>query len=179
GFVSASAMDSPLPVGTDGGVFSLERNQLRGLSRETNPLPGLAVGRILAEAVVPLVSAGRGGIGSGAPAPASSPASRAALIGSSSLRRTTSTLGDWTGWASLWVGGGDVTVARRFGGAAVAFVCSTIDPLESGDERAGGLLVPASAEGELEPGPGGASEAICGGACVGVTRAGGRSSRSS
>ena len=126
-FVSPVKTDSPVSAETENGEagFSFERNQFRGFNREANPffcraaslsaVAGVETGAGFTTAdfgAVVLDDAG------------SEPraASRAGLIGSSSVRRTTSIfgVGAGAGGLSLLAGGGEPAAAARVGGGEVA-----------------------------------------------------------
>ena len=83
-------------------------------------------------------------------------ASRAGLIGSSSVKRTTSTFGGGAGGLSLLAGGGDVAASTRVGGGDVTgFVRGGGTAADCVDEAANDLLALALGVGLLVVGAAG------------------------
>src|SRR6266567_7505105 len=146
-FVSATARDSPRAAEVAGGPFSVERNQFRGLSRDTNPFFGLAVAAAPVAGAAEFVAARPGVVVSAPPEAESNAISRAARIGSSSVRRTISIVGAGAGGFSIVAGGDEAGCAGRIAGGDRSFACAAAGPAKGWGETAKGLLAPKSGEG--------------------------------
>jgi len=138
----------------------LGRNQFRGFSRAVNPFFCL-VESLPADADVEsgavFVTAGFRDVVLGERDSEFDSASCAGRMGSSSVKRTTSTFGGGAGGLSLLAGGGDVAATTRVGGADVTgFVRGGRTAADCVDEAANDLLALAFGVGLLVVGGAGA-----------------------